>query len=205
MKKKKSKPKSTRIYDENGRWVEERGRVKGAIRRSFRLSPMMREVLNAARVELPPAILKDGSRGKKNQIRYKCAECQLLFQAKNVQVDHINPVTKLHMEDKDMSYDDMVRGVFCKVDNLQVLCSTKLKDLPKGERSCHGKKSILENFIRDRFNEWKKQGKLGYLSDSTVEQMTLEFSAMYDDHLEQKRLEMEAKELRKLLKLNKKK
>lgn len=151
---KKKKNKQTTVYDINGRWVEERGRIKGAMRRAFRLSPQMKEVLTAARVELPPAIKKDGKPGKKNQVRYRCAGCGQLFSQKNVQVDHIDTVVPLHMKEETMTYDDLARGIFCKIDNLQVLCSTPLKQLPKGEKSCHGIKSVKENFIRDRYQEY---------------------------------------------------
>ena len=48
-KKKKDKP----LYDENGKWVDQDSRVLSGIRRAYRLSPQMQEVLKKARVELP--------------------------------------------------------------------------------------------------------------------------------------------------------
>lgn len=148
MASKKEKP----LYDSNGRWVEERGRIKGAIRRAFRLSPQMKEVLKKARVELPPALKKDGEPGKKNQVRYTCAICGQLFSQKNVQVDHIEPVVPLWKKESAMSYDDIVRGVFCKLDNLQVICSTPMKR-NNGMPSCHKIKTDEENYVRDRLQE----------------------------------------------------
>ena len=144
----KKPKKEAPLYDSNGRWVEERGRIKGAIRRSFRLSPQMKEVLKKARVELPPALKKDGEPGKKNQVRYTCAICSGLFSQKNVQVDHIEPVVPLWQKESTMSYDNIVRGVFCSLDNLQVICSTPLKR-NDGNSSCHRLKTNEENFIRD--------------------------------------------------------
>lgn len=143
MAKKKDKP----LYDENGRWVEERGRIKGAMRRTFRMSPQMKEALQAARVELPPALKKDGTPGKKPQVRYRCAICNELFPQKFVQVDHIDPVVPLNKKEEDMSYDDMARGIFCPVSNLQVVCSTPLK-YNDGKHSCHKKKTDEENWKR---------------------------------------------------------
>jgi hypothetical protein len=149
-----SKKKIAPLYDANGRWVEERGRIKGAIRRTFRLSPQMKEVLNRARVELPPKVLKDGSVGKKNQIRYTCAICKGLHPQKYVQVDHIEPVVPLWIPEAEMTYDEIVRGVFCAIEKLQVVCSTPMK-VNGGLASCHKLKTDEENFIRDRLKEVK--------------------------------------------------
>ena len=148
MSSKKDKP----LYDENGRWVEERGRVKGAIRRTFRLSPQMKEVLQAARVELPPALKKDGTPGKKPQVRYRCAICSGLFPQKFVQVDHIEPVVPLNKQEKDMTYDEMVRRIICEVSKLQVVCSTPLK-YNDNKPSCHKLKTDEENWMRRRIME----------------------------------------------------
>ena len=149
MKKRMAKKKDKPLYDENGRWVEERGRVKGAVRRTFRLSPQMKEILQAARVELPPALKKDGTPGKKNRVRYRCAMCGELFSQKNVNVDHISTVVPLWKREKDMTYDEIVRGVFCEKSNLQVLCSTPLVR-NEGKSSCHKKKTDEEKYIRKK-------------------------------------------------------
>lgn len=142
-KKKKDKP----LYDENGRWVEERGRIKGAIRRAFRISPQMRETMRGARVELSPALKKDGTPGKKPRVRYRCAICGELWSQKNVNVDHIETVVPLWKNEKDMTYDEIVRGIFCDKSNLQVVCSIAIKR-NNGKHSCHKKKTDEENWIR---------------------------------------------------------
>lgn len=139
-------------YDENGHWVQERNRIKGAIRRVFRLFPQMKEVLNEVRVELPPALKKDGTPSKRPQIRFKCAICKELFSRKNVQVDHIRPVVPLNKAEADMSYDEIVRGICCSKENLQVVCSTPLKR-NNGKPSCHKIKTDEENFIRKKLQE----------------------------------------------------
>ena len=142
--KKKAAPK---LYDDEGNWVEERGRIKGAIRRAFRLSPQMTDVINAARVELSPALKKNGQPGKKNRVRFRCAICGQLFMKKNIQVDHIETVVPLWKKEIDMTYDEIAKGIFCKVENLQVACSTPLIR-NNGFPSCHTKKTGEENFIR---------------------------------------------------------
>lgn len=184
---------SKSLYDANGRWVEERGRIKGAIRRAFRLSPQMKEVLQAARVELPPKLKKDGEPGKKNQVRYTCAICKNLFAQTNVQVDHIEPVVPLWKPEAEMSYDEIVRGVFCKLDNLQVICSTPMKR-NNGEPSCHKLKTDKENFIRDELK------KVLNLKDHTGEQIDLlivDISAKYQVYYEEREAKRKAKLERK--------
>jgi hypothetical protein len=182
-------------YDENGRWVEERARIKGAIRRVFRLSPQMKEVLQAARVELPPAPKKDGTPGLKKQVKYRCACCGGLFPQKYVQVDHIEPVVPLHMSEDELTYDDIVYRIFCDKSNLQVLCSIPAK-LNGGKPSCHRIKTNKENFMRDYIIKNKKKLKLfTYLEEA---------EAAYEAYMKQKEEERKAKEARKLERLLKK-
>lgn len=164
MPQKKDKP----LYDELGRWVEERGRIKGALRKAFRLAPQMREVLQEARVELPPALKKDGTPGKRPQVRYRCAMCKELFPQKWVQVDHIETVVPLWETESKMKFDDWIatvaRNIFCKKDNLQVLCSTPMKH-NDGKPSCHKKKTDEENYIR------RELAKVINLKDHTGEEI----------------------------------
>lgn len=187
---KKEKP----LYDENGRWVEERGRIKGAIRRTFRLSPQMKEVLQAARVELPPALKKDGEPGKKNQVRYRCSCCGNLFPQKWVQVDHIMPVVPLWKLEAQMTYDEIARGVFCDKGNLQVVCSTPIK-LNNGNPSCHRLKTNEENFIRDELQ------KVLCLLDHTGE----EIDELIEKAKEKYKIELALKEEKKRAKLARRK
>lgn len=186
MKSKKEKP----LYDSNGRWVEERGRIKGAIRRAFRLSPQMKEVLKKARVELPPALKKDGEPGKKNQVRYTCAICKNLFSQKNVQVDHIEPVVPLWMPEAEMTYDQIARGVFCKLDNLQVICSTPMKR-NNGNPSCHKLKTDEENFIRDELKKvMNLRDHTGEEIDLMVEDIKVKYKAYVEEREEKKRAKL---------------
>jgi hypothetical protein len=181
--------KEKSLYDANGRWVEERGRIKGAIRRSFRLSPQMKEVLKKARVELPPALKKDGEPGKKNQVRYTCAICNQLFSQKNVQVDHREPVVPLWRPEASMSYDEIVRGVFCELDNLQVICSTPMKR-NNGVMSCHKLKTDEENFIRDELK--KVIGLLDHTGEE-IDTMIVDLKVKYKAYLEEREEKKKAK------------
>lgn len=207
--KKVAKPKNTSPYDANGRWVEERGRIKGAIRRVFRLSPQMKEVLAKARVELPPKTKKDGEPGKKNQVRYRCACCGELFSQKHVQVDHINPVVPLYLREELMSYDSLARGIFCRVENLQVVCSTP-KKLSGGKPSCHSLKTNEENYIRSILSvEYQNVGKEVFMIQDNIDKWSSDRIAAlkkeYSVHVaEQERLRQE-KLQRKLAREAKKK
>lgn len=158
---KKDKPP----YDERGYWVEERGRIKGALRKAFRLSPHINDIMQEARVELPALPTKDGKPGKRKRIRYRCAHCGGLFQEtmkkkRCVQVDHIEPVIPLWMPEMSMPDREWIwtvfRGIFCKKDNLQVLCSIP-KTLNDGKSSCHNIKTQQENYVRRTIAKCPKQ------------------------------------------------
>ena len=192
QKQKKNKP----LYDENGRWIEERGRIKGAIRRAFRLSPQMKEVLQAARVELPPALKKDGTPGKRNQVRYQCAMCGELFQQKFVQVDHIDTVVPLWKKEADMTYDEIVRGVFCDKSKLQVLCSTPMKK-NNGLPSCHKKKTDEENWVRKQLQAFLVGEGLDERTDVDFEQFIELHREKYQEYLKEKEKKKNARARRK--------
>lgn len=141
-------------YDEDGHWKLRKNAIKGAIRQVFRRSPQMWETLQKARVELPPDIKKDGTPGKKPRVRYKCAICEGLFSQKFVAVDHIEPVVPLDKTEADMTLQELADGIVCKKDNLQVVCSTPLKD-NNGKPSCHKIKTDEENYIRRQITQDK--------------------------------------------------
>jgi len=164
--------------------------IKGGIRRVFRQSIEMRTVLQNARIELPPKILKDGSRGKKNQVRYTCAICKGLFSQKDVAVDHIEPVIPLNKTEEEMTIDDMAYRIWCDIDNLQVVCDMTLKQ-NGGIPSCHLAKSLEENFIRKKFSEEKSDIK-------NIEEQIEIYKLEYKKYLIEKEQERMAKEKRKL-------
>ena len=160
--------------------------IKGGIRRVFRQSIEMRVVLQSARVELPPKTLKDGSAGKKNQVRYKCAVCNGLFSQKDVAVDHIEPVIPLHRSEEDLTIDEMAYRIWCDINNLQVVCNTTLKK-NNGIPSCHKIKTDEENFIRKRLKEIEWDG---YLHQIKITELKQEYK-IYLEEKEKERLEKE--------------
>lgn len=67
---------------------------------------------------------------KRQKFEYKCAKCKKYFPAKEVSVDHIEPVGTLRcFED----LPDFCRRLFVGVDKLQVL-----------HKACHDKKTLQE-------------------------------------------------------------
>lgn len=196
MPRRKNSPKRTlenvhKEYDENGNWVQEKNRLKGAIRQAFRMSPQMWEVKERARIELPPALKKDGTPGKKPRVRYKCSICEELFTSKYVQTDHIVPVVPLHKKEADMTYDEIARGIFCKKENLQVVCSTPMSK-NNGKPSCHKIKTDEENYIRNRITKENWRG-----GDWDLEDRIEELKEEFKDYLKEKEEKRLAKEKRK--------
>jgi hypothetical protein len=179
--------------------------IKGGIRRVFRQSIEMRFVLQNARVELSPKTLKDGSVGKKNQIRYTCAVCGKLFSQKDVAVDHIDPVIPLHKSEEKMTIDEMAYRIWCDIDNLQVICNTSLKKT-NGIPSCHKIKTDEENFIRKKLKEeeqgWDVRG-LDQDEWKTLQKHIAKIKIEYKMHLEQKERERTEKIKRKEERKNK--
>jgi len=75
---------------------------------------------------------------------YLCALCEGEFPAKEVVVDHIEPV--VHPEQGFISWDVFIERLFCKKENLQVLCV-----------GCHKIKSYNESQQRKESSGNKKQ------------------------------------------------
>ena len=108
----------------NGRWTEARFRsfVTSALRGAFRRWPVKFDVLKAASTgrKLNP---KSGREAN----HYRCGDCGVDFPQKQVQVDHIEPIS-------DWSdWGKAIERLFCETDNLQVLC-----------KPCHKVKSAAE-------------------------------------------------------------
>lgn len=121
--------------------------IRSAIRRTFSRSPLVQEVLKSVRSE-HDQFKKDGTPAKRKAVRYECAECKKLFMRTAVAVDHVDPVIPLDKEFTD--WDTFVSRLFCTKENLQVLCSYRIKDKGKynDELSCHHKKTQEERALR---------------------------------------------------------
>ena len=98
-------------------------------------TPLVREVREKA---VHPS--KKGPRGGK---QYICNGCKKTFPGNAVNVDHIVPVIPLKKTIHDIDYNTLVKRLFCKKSNLQVLC-----------KECHTKKTKEE---REERKKWKRK------------------------------------------------
>lgn len=103
--------------------------IKSALRKGTTRWPPKYEVLNAAK--RGKQINKESGRLAEH---YHCAQCDGVFPAKLVVVDHIEPVVPVT---GFVSWDDVISRMFCGPDGLQVLC-----------KSCHSIKTKAENAQR---------------------------------------------------------
>lgn len=108
--------------------------IRGAIRRTFSRSPVVREVLQAVRREVPK-LNKDGTRSKKDAVQYRCGVCSSWVGSTRIAVDHIDPV--IHPVHGFRDWNEFVARLFCSADNLQPICD-----------ECHQKKTNAERFAR---------------------------------------------------------
>lgn len=120
-----------------GEWTESRYHsfIKSALRSASRRWPPIYMALNDACVG-QMVNRKTGRQAK----HYKCNACNNLFPAKEVQVDHINPIIDPAVG--FTSWDDVINNMFCEKENLQVLCL-----------ACHQEKTNAEKQIaKERTN-----------------------------------------------------
>jgi hypothetical protein len=124
-------------------WSE--GRLKAfvtsVLRSGTRRYPPKYECLNEAYVG-QRLNTKTNREGK----HYLCTICEGEYPAKEVVVDHIEPV--VHPEHGFISWDVFIERLFCSKDNLQVLCV-----------GCHKIKSYNESQQRKESNGSKKSPK----------------------------------------------
>src|ERR1035437_3132910 len=105
--------------------------IRGALRRQFSRSPIVREVLMKVRREVAK-FNKDGSRSKKDSVQYRCNVCGQWVGSTKCAVDHISPVIDVQIGFVD--WNQFVDRLFCKSENLQVICDTCHKTKTQGER-----------------------------------------------------------------------
>lgn len=101
----------------NGKWTE------------ARFNSFIKSALRSASQRWPPKFtsLALAKRGKKINAssgriaeHYECAECKGVFPATGIQVDHILPV--INPATGFISWDEVVKRMFCEVDGYQVVC-----------------------------------------------------------------------------------
>lgn len=108
--------------------------IRGALRRTFSRSPVIREVLFKVRREVPK-YNKDGGRAKKDAVQYQCNVCKEYVGSTKVSVDHVIPVVSVN--DGFVDFNTFINRLFCGPDNLQVICD-----------DCHNKKTQSERIAR---------------------------------------------------------
>jgi 5-methylcytosine-specific restriction endonuclease McrA len=114
-------------------WNEDAA-IRGALRRVFSRSPVIREVLTRVRREIP-RYNKDGSRAKKDAVQYLCNVCNEYVGSTKIAVDHISPVVSV--EDGFIDLNTFRERLFCNASNLQVICD-----------ECHNAKTQEERIKR---------------------------------------------------------
>ena len=111
--------------------------IKSTLRKGSTRWPPKYEVLNAAK--RGKAVNPGTGRIAEH---YECSSCHNLFVAKQVVVDHIEPVVPVS---GFVSWDDVIARMFCPAEGLQVLCKT-----------CHSLKTKEENALRKLYKNKNK-------------------------------------------------
>lgn len=122
-----------------GQWTEARFNsfVKGGLRGVSRRWPPKYECLNAACVG-KRINAKSGREAK----HFLCASCNQSYPAKDVQVDHINPIIDPAVGFVD--WNTVVERMFCEKEFLQCLCT-----------DCHKKKTTSEREVANKTRKKK--------------------------------------------------
>ena len=124
----------------------ENAAIRGAVRRTFSRSPIVREVLQKVRREVPK-YNKDGTRAKKDSVQYQCAICKEYVGSTKIAVDHIEPV--IHPTHGFKDWNEFVSRLFCDASNLQPVCE-----------DCHQKKTNAERFERQLVRDREKLAQM---------------------------------------------
>ncbi len=118
---------------------QERGLIKGAIRRVFGRSELRRRA-----VDLHIDTKYHDPKRKKVKFWVKCAECKKFEAKSNIQIDHFNPVVPIDKSFEEMTLDEVVDRMWCEDRYLQPLC-----------KPCHKAKTKAENKERRRIKNEK--------------------------------------------------
>lgn len=108
--------------------------IRGALRRAFARSPIVQEIVNRSRREIP-RYKKDGSRHKKNWVQRQCQVCGEWASSSKMAVDHITPV--ISIDEGFQDWNEFIDRLWCDESNLQLICSV-----------CHDSKTQSERIVR---------------------------------------------------------
>ena len=119
---------SNRKYND-GEWTEARFRafIISALRAYMKRFPPKWKALEQAKVGR-----KINKRSGRLAEHYLCASCGGFFIARDVQVDHIDPVVS--PEEGFQDWWTYFNRLYCEADNLQVLCKQCHKEKTNAER-----------------------------------------------------------------------
>jgi 5-methylcytosine-specific restriction endonuclease McrA len=114
----------------SGEWTEGRYRsfITSTLRGGMRRWPPKWETLKDAF-----AGKKVNKKTGKQAMHYTCACCNKQYVAKDVQVDHVNPV--VDTSTGFVSWDVYIDRLFCEKENLQILCSACHKEKTGKEKT----------------------------------------------------------------------
>jgi len=116
----------------------ENAAIRGAIRRTFSRSPIIREILQKVRREVP-RFRKDGTRALKDAVQYQCQTCKNYVGSTHISVDHIIPVIP---PEGFTDWNTFVDRLFCGPENLAPICE-----------ECHQKKTNAERQARQKIKD----------------------------------------------------
>lgn len=98
------------------------------LRRISMYWPPKNKALQMAKVKVLIGKFKNGN--DKYATKYKCANCNKLFDKSEVQMDHRQPVVDIR---GFINWDQYIESLFCSYKNYDCLC-----------KSCHQEKTLLE-------------------------------------------------------------
>ena len=116
---------------------KERNLLKGAIRRVFSRSELRRKALSESTV----GGYKDVTRPRVTKWSV-CPRCGQMTPTYQMQVDHIEPVIKVNETLDDLTWDQLVDRIWCKISNLVAIC-----------KPCHKVKTKQENAERRKLRK----------------------------------------------------
>jgi len=140
--KKDGTPRAKPKYNQNSA-------IRSALRRSFSRSPIVKEVLQEGRREVPK-YKKDGTLSAKPGVQYHCQVCQRWTPSTKIAVDHIEPV--IPADGTFTDWNTFVDRLWCEKSNLQRICD-----------DCHAVKTEQERVFRKTIMDDAKRAELAKL------------------------------------------
>jgi hypothetical protein len=95
--------------------------IRGVLRRAFARSPIVQEIINESRREVPK-YKKDGTLAKKPSVQRQCQTCNQWVGSTKIAVDHVEPV--ISVEEGFQDWNIFIDRLWCGKDNLARICST---------------------------------------------------------------------------------